>query len=218
MTTVDRSSALRPGTEAWLGDHDLYLFGEGTHDRLWEQLGAHPFDGGVRFAVWAPNAERVSVVGDFSGWRPESHDLHPVGSSGIWAGSVDDIDVGERYKFHIWSRFGGYRVDKADPFAFRAEEPPRTASVVHDLAFEWHDADWLAKRGDRIGLSAPVSIYEVHPGSWMRDEHGGWLTYRDLGERLADHVTRLGFTHVELLPIMEHPFYGSWGYQTTGYF
>ena len=215
---TERTGSPRPGTEAWLGDHDVHLFGEGTHDRLWQQLGAHPYEGGVRFAVWAPNAERVTVLGDFSGWNPDAHDLAPVGSSGIWAGAVDGIGVGETYKFHIRSRFGGYRVDKADPFAFRAEEPPRTASVVQDLWFDWHDDGWMRGRGDRIGLSDPVSIYELHAGSWMRDEHGGWLNYRAIGERLAAHANAHGFTHVELLPIMEHPFAGSWGYQTTGYF
>ncbi|HEX6132162.1 MAG TPA: 1,4-alpha-glucan branching protein GlgB [Actinomycetota bacterium] len=216
--TAARPARPRPGADGWLGEHDRYLFAEGTHARMWEQLGAHPDAGGVRFAVWAPNAERVSVVGDFDGWDPDAHDLEPVASSGIWAGAVAEARPGHAYKFHVRSRFGGYRVDKADPYAVRSEMPPRTASIVHDLAYAWHDDAWLAGRGERIALSAPVSIYEVHPGSWMRAADGGWLGYRELAERLADHVERLGFTHVELLPVMEHPFYGSWGYQTTGYF
>jgi 1,4-alpha-glucan branching enzyme len=207
-----------PGTGGWLGDQDRYLFAEGTHQRLWEQLGAHLVEGGVRFAVWAPNAEGVWVTGSFCDWDREAHALRPVESSGIWAGAVPGVRAGDPYKFHIASRHGGYRVDKADPFAIRTEVPPRTASLVHTLDYDWHDEDWLADRADRIALSAPVSIYEAHLGSWMRSTDGEWLGYRELGERLAEHVARLGFTHVELLPIMEHPFSGSWGYQTTGYF
>jgi 1,4-alpha-glucan branching enzyme len=207
-------AALRHGLSA----DDVYLFAEGTHGRLAEKLGAHPGPDGASFAVWAPNAEYVSVAGDFNGWDPEAHALEPVWSSGIWAGHVDDARSGQVYKFHIRSRHAGYRVDKADPFAFHAETPPKTGSVVWDLAYEWGDGEWLHGRGDRNSLAAPTSIYEVHLGSWRRGPDGGWLGYRDVAEPLATHALELGFTHVELLPVMEHPFYGSWGYQTTGYF
>jgi 1,4-alpha-glucan branching enzyme len=197
---------------------DLYLFAEGTNGRLAEKLGAHVRVDGTSFSVWAPNAERVSVIGDFNGWNAESHPLEPVHSSGIWVTYVEGARAGQTYKFHIRSRHAGYRVDKADPFAFRAETPPRTGSVVWDLAYDWGDAEWLASRAERNELSAPMSIYEVHLGSWRRGPDGGWLGYRDVAPQLAEHALDLGFTHVELLPIMEHPFYGSWGYQTTGYF
>jgi 1,4-alpha-glucan branching enzyme len=201
-----------------LSADDLYLFGEGTHGQLAAKMGAHVGPDGTAFAVWAPNAERTSVIGDFNGWDVESHPLEPVGSSGIWSGSVEGAHEGQTYKFHIRSRHAGYRVDKADPFAFRTETPPKTGSVVWDLAYDWGDADWLGARTQRNDLSAPTSIYEVHLGSWRRGPDGAWLGYRDVASPLADHALDLGFTHVELLPIMEHPFYGSWGYQTTGYF
>ncbi|HEX6399238.1 MAG TPA: 1,4-alpha-glucan branching protein GlgB [Actinomycetota bacterium] len=201
-----------------LSGDDLYLFGEGTHARLADKLGAHPGPHGTTFAVWAPNAEHVSVVGDFNGWDPDTDPLEPVGSSGIWAGAVAGAAPGQVYKFHVRSRVGRYRVDKADPFAVRTETPPRTGSVIWDLEYDWGDAAWLSRRGERSALAAPLSIYEVHVGSWRRSSDGGWLGYRELAEPLADHALDLGFTHVELLPVMEHPFYGSWGYQTTGYF
>jgi 1,4-alpha-glucan branching enzyme len=197
---------------------DVYLFNEGTHSRLWEKLGAHVIDEGTHLAVWAPNAERVSVIGDFNGWNPEADDLLPVESSGIWSRFMPGMRPGTPYKFHIRSRWGGYRVDKADPFAFHAETPPRTGSIVWDLSYDWGDAGWMASRHGRNALSAPMSTYEVHLGSWMRGEGGRWLTYRELAERLTEHVVNMGFTHVEFLPVMEHPFSGSWGYQTTGYF
>jgi 1,4-alpha-glucan branching enzyme len=197
---------------------DLYLFAEGTHGRLASKLGAHVRPDGTSFAVWAPNAERVAVIGDFNGWDPGSAPLEPVASSGIWSGRIEGAHEGQTYKFHIRSRHDAYRVDKADPFAFRAETPPKTGSIVWDLAYDWGDAEWLATRAERNGLSAPMSIYEVHLGSWRRGPDEGWLGYRDVAPQLADHALDLGFTHVELLPIMEHPFYGSWGYQTTGYF
>ena len=197
---------------------DLYLFGEGTHGRLAMKLGAHPRRDGTSFAIWAPNAERVSVIGDFNGWDAASDPLEPVASSGIWSGRVAEAHEGHTYKFHIRSRFAGYRVDKADPFALRAETPPKTGSIVWDLTYDWGDAEWLSTRAERNGLSTPMSIYEVHLGSWRRGHDQGWLGYRDVAPPLAEHALDLGFTHVELLPIMEHPFYGSWGYQTTGYF
>ncbi|HSU81271.1 MAG TPA: 1,4-alpha-glucan branching protein GlgB [Thermoanaerobaculia bacterium] len=205
-------------------DHDLYLFNEGTHFRLYEKLGAHPGDDGDRqgtwFAVWAPDAETVSVIGDFNGWDKRATPMAQRAQSGIWEAFVPDVTPGVRYKYHVVSRYRGYRADKADPFAFFAETPPARASVVWDLEYDWWDADWLLARGGRQSLTAPMSIYELHLGSWRRvpEEGDRFLTYREMAPLLADHVKRLGFTHVEMLPVMEHPFYGSWGYQSLGYF
>ncbi|MFP4148496.1 MAG: 1,4-alpha-glucan branching protein GlgB [Nitriliruptoraceae bacterium] len=207
-------------------DDDLFLFNEGTHLRLWEKLGAHlatDEDGvdGVHFAVWAPNAREVTVIGDFNGWDRHSPEgrMWARGVSGIWERFVPGATVGDGYKFHVVSHHGGYAVDKADPYAVHAETPPLTASKVWDLAYAWDDAEWMATRGERQGLDAPMAIYEVHLGSWRRSEDGNRpLTYRELAEPLIYHVQAMGFTHVEFLPIMEHPFYGSWGYQSTGYF
>ena len=203
---------------------DLYLFNEGSHVRLYDKLGARPMtvDGvpGAHFAVWAPGAEQVSVFGDFNGWDNAAHPMRSREASGIWERFVPDVPLGALYKYHIVSRDGRYRVDKADPFAVRAERPPGTASVVWDLDYAWGDADWMAGRRRRSALDRPVAIFEVHLGSWMRapDEDYRFLTYRELAARLPGYVRRMGFTHVELMPVMEHPFYGSWGYQTTGYF
>jgi len=210
--------------QSLLTDDDLYLFNEGSWLRAYEKLGAHPVqlgdETGVYFAVWAPNAREVSVIGDFNGWKPGVHPLAPRGNSGIWEGFLPGIGVGARYKYHIVSHYNNYRVDKADPYGVFHETPPRTASIVWDLSYEWHDQQWMAQRRQRNALDAPMLIYEVHLGSWMRvpEEGNRWLTYRELAPKLAEHVQRLGFTHVEFLPIMEHPFYGSWGYQITGYF
>jgi 1,4-alpha-glucan branching enzyme len=205
-----------------LTPEDLYLFNEGNHARLYERLGAHlmEVDGtpGTYFAVWAPNAASVAVIGDFNRWDASSAPLRPLEASGIWEGFVSGAGVGTRYKFHVLSQHRGYRVDKADPFAFASERSPGTASVVWDPAYAWGDADWMSGRRARNSLQAPMSAYEVHLGSWMRAPSGVPLSYRDLATRLADYVTRAGFTHVELMPVMEHPFYGSWGYQITGYF
>ena len=208
-----------------LGEQDLYLFNQGTHDRMYRKLGSHlsTVDGrsGVTLAVWAPNAASVTVMGEFNDWDKTSHPLHAVEASGIWQGFVPGLGRGAVYKYHLRSRLGdGHAVDKADPFAFRQEMPPRTGSVVWDLDYEWGDAAWMGARKARAGLSAPVSIYEVHLGSWRRapEEGEGFLTYREVAPLLAEYVVKMGFTHVQLLPIMEHPFYGSWGYQTTGYF
>ncbi|HEX6266547.1 MAG TPA: 1,4-alpha-glucan branching enzyme, partial [Burkholderiales bacterium] len=203
-----------------LTGHDLYLFREGTHARLYEKLGAHPVEGATEFAVWAPNAASVSVIGDFNGWDPKRDPMRPAGDAGIWQARVAEARQGSVYKFHIVSRHAGYRVDKADPYAFRAETAPKTASVVWDLEYPWGDAEWMRTRGSRNALDAPHSAYEVHLGSWMRspDDPGQVLGFRELAPRLAEYAKRLGFTHVELMPIMEHPFYGSWGYQCTGYF
>src|SRR3984893_17512380 len=207
-----------------LSDQDLYLFNEGSNYRIYEKMGAHLItrsgQSGGCFSVCAPNAHVVSVVGNFNEWAPQAHRLEPRGSSGIWEGFVPGVTKGALYKFHIESRRHGYRVDKADPVGLLHEKPPRTASVVWDLEYEWGDREWMEKRAARNSLRAPHSIYEVHLGSWMRvpEEHNRPLTYRETAPRLADHVSRTGFTHVEFLPVMEHPFYGSWGYQTTGYF
>jgi 1,4-alpha-glucan branching enzyme len=203
---------------------DLFLFNQGNHFKLWDKLGSHPItdDGaeGVYFAVWAPDAERVSVTGDFNDWNRGSHPLESRGQSGIWEGFLPGLRRGTLYKYHVISRYDGYRVDKADPFGVHHEVPPKTASVVWDLDYTWGDAEWLAKRAGRDRLDAPISVYELHLGSWMRvpEEQNRWLSYRELAPRLAEYVTGMGFTHVEFMPVMEHPFYGSWGYQVTGFF
>jgi 1,4-alpha-glucan branching enzyme len=207
-----------------LSDQDLYLFNEGSNYRLYDKMGAHlvsrnGIEGAV-FSVWAPNARLVSVIGSFNAWGPRTNLLAPCGNSGIWEGFIPGVTKGALYKFHIESRGHGYHVDKADPIGLWHEKPPRTASVVWDLDYEWGDREWMKKRAGRNSLRAPQSIYEVHLGSWMRvpEEHNRPLTYRETAPRLAEYVGRMGFTHVEFLPVMEHPFYGSWGYQTTGYF
>ena len=207
-----------------LSDQDLYLFNEGSHYRIYDKLGAHLVDvdgvPGAGFAVWAPAARDVSVVGDFNGWNNRANVLSPRGTSGIWEGFIPGLHKGALYKFHISSHHHGYQVDKADPFGILHEKPPRTASVVWDLDYQWGDQQWMERRYQRNSLNAPQAVYEVHLGSWMRvaEEHNRPMTYRELAPRLAAYAGRMGFTHVELLPIMEHPFYGSWGYQTTGYF
>lgn len=205
--------------------YDLYLFGEGTHRRAYEKLGAHvgEVDGrrGVHFAVWAPNANQVSVIGDHNAWNPDANPLILRTEAGIWEGFVPDIGINTLYKYHIISRYRGYRVDKADPFGFAAEIRPRTASRVCDLGnYSWGDGRWMENRKYRNSLDSPISIYEVHLGSWKRvpEEGNRWLTYRELAVQLADYVHDAGFTHVEFLPVTEHPFDGSWGYQTIGYF
>ena len=207
-----------------LTEDDLHLFNEGSHYRLYHKLGAHPLTAtgiaGTYFAVWAPDALNVSVMGDFNHWSKSAHSLHPRGSSGIWEGFIPGVQTGAAYKYHIVSRYHGYQVDKADPVAFFNEVPPRTASIVHTLDYQWGDQDWMRRRHQHNSLNSPIAIYEVHLGSWMRapEEGNRWLSYRELAPRLADYVRRMGFTHVEFLPVMEHPFYGSWGYQITGYF
>ncbi|MEZ4404098.1 MAG: 1,4-alpha-glucan branching protein GlgB [Kofleriaceae bacterium] len=201
-----------------LTDDDLHLFNEGTHVRLHHKLGAHVVPDGVAFAVWAPNARAVAVIGDWDGWGP-GLPLVRRAASGIWEGVVATAHAGHRYKYRVVGADGGV-VDKADPFAAAAELPPATASVVWAQRHQWADAAWMAGRGAAARLDRPWSIYEVHLGSWMRADGrtGAPLGYRELGHRLAAHAGGLGFTHVELLPLLEHPFYGSWGYQVTGYF
>ena len=207
-----------------LTDDDLYLFNEGNHSRLYEKLGSHCLNAngveGTYFAVWAPDAEQVYVTGDFNGWDRASHPMRPRGQSGIWECFVPGLGKGILYKYHVRSRYNGYQVDKTDPFAFYDEVPPKTASVVWNLDYTWGDVEWMEKRRSRNSLDSPIAIYEVHLGSWRRvpEEGNRPLTYRELAPRLAEYVQRMGFTHVEFLPIMEHPFYASWGYQATGYF
>src|SRR4051812_3450390 len=199
--------------------HDQYLFREGTHSRLYEKLGAHFLGDETHFAVWAPNATSVSVVGDWNSWDPRADPMQGS-DAGVWQVRVAKAKPGCVYKFHIVSGNGAYRVDKADPYAFRAEQPPKTGSMVWDLSYEWGDRAWMADRKRRNSLDAPWSIYEVHLGSWRRDpsKPERQLSYGEIAPMLAEYCQKMRFTHVELLPIMEHPFYGSWGYQTTGYF
>ncbi|HYM49404.1 MAG TPA: 1,4-alpha-glucan branching protein GlgB [Candidatus Limnocylindrales bacterium] len=206
-----------------LSEDDLFLFNEGTHYRLYDKLGAHPVSvegrSGTYFAVWAPNASAVSVVGPFNGWRPGATPLKPRGQSGIWEGYVPGAEHGALYKYLITTRTGQV-LEKSDPYAFFGEIPPKSASIVWNLDYEWKDQRWMASRDSRNALDAPFLVYEVHIGSWMRVAEEGYrsLSYRELATRLADYVEEMGFTHVEFLPVMEHPFFGSWGYQTTGYF
>ncbi len=206
-------------------DHDVYLFKQGRHFRLYQELGAHAGQQegkeGTWFRVWAPNAEAVSVIGDFNSWSNTAHPMSPrLDSSGIWELFVGGAGQGTVYKYHIRSRHNGFVVDKGDPFATSWEVPPRTGSVVRDLAYSWNDSTWMSERHEANALHAPMSIYEVHLGSWRRvpEEHNRSLTYRETAPLLAEYVRDMGFTHVEFLPVMEHPFYGSWGYQTVGFF
>jgi 1,4-alpha-glucan branching enzyme len=208
-----------------LTEQDIYLFREGTFFQAYDKLGAHVVqrDGvaGTEFAVWAPNAESVSVIGDFNGWEPSANPIRRLeGDSGIWQEFVSGVREGSLYKFHIVSRYGGFTTEKSDPFAYQSETPPLTASIVRNLRYSWNDRDWMERRIDANGLDAPMSIYEVHLGSWRRVPGDGNrpLRFRELAAELTEHVLEMGFTHVELLPIMEHPFYGSWGYQVTGFF
>jgi 1,4-alpha-glucan branching enzyme len=207
-----------------LTERDIYHFREGSYVRAYDKLGAHTTGAGAavatQFAVWAPNAEAVSVIGDFNGWRPGAHPLSArADSSGIWEGRLPGVGKGALYKYHVRSR-RSTSAEKSDPYAFYAEVPPRTASVVWELEYPWQDQEWLTRRAAANALAAPWSIYEVHLGSWRRVPEDGNrpLSYREFAHQLADYVCELGFTHVELLPLMEHPFYGSWGYQVTGYF
>jgi len=223
--TVSEGGALHARSDvSLLLDGDLHLFNEGTHLRLYDKLGAHYLKTdhleGTFFAVWAPNAERVFLMTEANEWSDSETELFPRGSSGIWEGFVEGLHPGAAYKFHILSRQNGYRVDKADPFAFHTELPPKTASIIWNPSYAWRDGEWMATRGARNSLQSPMSIYELHLGSWARVPEQGArsLTYRELAGRLPQYVRERGFTHVEFLPVMEHPFYGSWGYQTTGYF
>ncbi|MFP4348996.1 MAG: 1,4-alpha-glucan branching protein GlgB [Thermodesulfobacteriota bacterium] len=207
-----------------LSRDDIYLFNEGSHFRIYEKLGAHPAEHGGRpgiyFAVWAPNAEHVGVMGSFNDWDKDRHPLQPFESSGIWHGFIPGLESGTVYKYHVRSRHQGYRADKTDPFAFFTELSPQTASVAWDLEYDWQDGEWMNNRKGPNNLNAPISIYEMHLGSWMHvpEEGDRPLTYREMAPRLVDYLHKMGFTHVEFLPVMEHPFYGSWGYQSLGFF
>jgi 1,4-alpha-glucan branching enzyme len=210
-----------------LSDFDLHLFSEGTHLRLYEKFGAQLTEhGGVRgvcFSVWAPNAERVSVIGDFNQWDGRRNPMRPRGASGMWEIFMPGLQQGDLYKFEIKTRYQGYIATKSDPLAFAAELRPKTASAVWDInRYQWHDESWMAERGRRQALDAPMAIYEVHLGSWKREsspEYGRrWLTYRELAEDLVPYVKDMGYTHIELMPVTEYPYDGSWGYQTTGYY
>jgi 1,4-alpha-glucan branching enzyme len=206
-------------------DYDIFLFREGKHSRLYDKLGSHPMvlDGaaGTHFAVWAPNARKVSVVGDFNSWKSGSCLLfaHEDGS-GLWEGFIPGVGDGALYKYAISSKYGGYSVEKGDPFAFLCETPPKTASVVHDPTFDWNDAKWASDRPRVSSLDSPLSVYECHLGSWRRvpEEQDRPLSYLELARYLPRYLNEMGYSHVEFLPLMEHPFYGSWGYQITGFF
>ncbi len=200
-------------------EQDIHLFREGTHSHLFENLGCHPAEDGqgARFAVWAPNARSVSVIGAWNGWSSDADALHPrYDGSGVWEGQAPHAQPGQSYKYRIVTQ-DGRSLDKADPVAFYGETPPATASRVWSLAYDWQDDGWMRTRAEKNALDAPVSIYECHVGSWRRHD-GQFLGWRELARSLGDYLTDLGFTHVELMPVTEHPFYGSWGYQTTGYF
>ncbi|MCA9266146.1 MAG: 1,4-alpha-glucan branching enzyme, partial [Planctomycetales bacterium] len=206
-----------------LSDFDRYLIGEGRHWDIYERLGAHvrEIEGvtGVHFAVWAPNAERVSVVGDFNGWDGTSQPMRNRGANGIWELFIPGMSAGEKYKYRVTR--DGHSIDKCDPYGAAAEVPPRTASIVSDLSkYAWGDEAWLERRKSQNPLEQPVSVYEVHLGSWKRHGTGpcDWLDYRELAHQLVDYCHEMGYTHIELLPVSEHPFTGSWGYQTVGYY
>ncbi|HET9652383.1 MAG TPA: 1,4-alpha-glucan branching protein GlgB, partial [Usitatibacter sp.] len=207
---------------AMLTEQDIYLFREGTHSKLYRSLGCHLLPesegGGAQFAVWAPNARDVSIIGDWNGWKRGVDVLKPRwDSSGIWEAYVPQARRGQAYKFAIRTTHGHVE-DRADPFAFFNEVPPATASRAWTLEYGWGDTQWMQTRHDHNGMSAPMSIYELHVGSWRRSSNDRLPTYREIAVPLAEYVKWLGFTHVELMPVTEHPFYGSWGYQTTGYF
>ncbi len=204
-------------------DFDINLFKAGKHYRLYEKFGAHEIelDGekGVYFSVWAPSAKTVSVVGDFNYWNDSEHQLNVRwDSSGIWEGFIPNLKQGTLYKFKIGAH-NGVTTEKADPYSFYCETPPKTASIVYDInTYQWKDSDWMSYRQDKNGLDKPYSVYEVHLGSWMRKEENKFLTYSDLANSLVSYIKEMGYTHIELMPIMEYPYDPSWGYQLTGYF
>jgi 1,4-alpha-glucan branching enzyme len=209
----------------FITDFDLYLFNEGNHLHVYDKLGSHPETGtrtGVHFAVWAPNADRVAVLGDFNGWNGAAHVLKPLAASGVWYGFIPGLKSGECYKYEIRSRQSGELMQKIDPYAFAFEVPPKSASIVWDHSgYAWHDDEWMQRRAEKQGwFQRPMAIYEAHLGSWRRVPEQGdrFLTYRELGDQLVPYVKEMGYTHIELLPVMEHPFAGSWGYQVIGYY
>ena len=207
-----------------MGELDLYLFGQGDHHKIYEKLGAHPMEvngvKGVYFAVWAPNARNVSVVGNFNVWHGGKHQMRVLGSSGVWELFVPDIGVGEVYKYEVKDQAGNI-FEKSDPYGFRFEFRPSTASIVADInKYEWGDQEWMDRRQKTDPLGQPISVYEVHLGSWMRipEEGNRFLTYRELAHELVEYVQEMGYTHIQLLPVAEHPLDASWGYQVLGYF
>ncbi len=228
-----RASNREQDIPSFLSDYDLYLFGQGRHYQIYEKMGAHPRTvngvAGVNFAVWAPNALSVSVIGDFNNWNRSANPMYRRHNDlGVWECFVPGLKAGALYKFAIYSRYNSYTVDKTDPYGFAAELRPNTASIVADISqYQWGDGEWMRERGRHQQLDAPISIYEVHLGSWKHiperhvegnPEEDRFLTYRELAVELAAYVKDLGFTHIELLPITEYPFDGSWGYQVTGYY
>lgn len=202
------------------GELDAYLMREGKHPRLYQTLGSHPAGDGTRFAVWAPNAESVGVMGDFNGWRAEASPMTRIDDTGVWQCTIPGVGHGSLYKYEVTANLGKFRVAKADPFARHGETAPGTASIVWHREYEWGDTAWMKARETRRSHDTPMSIYEVHLGSWMRvpEDRERSLSYLEIAPKLVEYVTKVGFTHVELLPVAEHPFYGSWGYETTGYF
>jgi 1,4-alpha-glucan branching enzyme len=210
----------KPDGDSLFNDNDYYFFQEGTHTHLADVLGARLHGDGAAFGVWAPNARFVSVIGDFNGWNKQASPLTATGRAGIWQGFVQGARNGAKYQFYIESAANEYTVMKADPFGVFQDTPPNTASILWTLDYSWGDDDWMRRRAGANSLNAPMSIYEVHLGSWRRVPEDGnrSLTYNELADRLIPYVKEMGFTHVEFMPVMEHPFYGSWGYQTTGYF
>jgi 1,4-alpha-glucan branching enzyme len=218
MIDPTAGSTFGAGGVAELGEQDVYLFREGTHAFLDSVMGCSLRGDSAVFRVWAPNAQRVSVTGDFNRWDADANPLlSRADETGIWEGSVPGVSRGDAYKYRIVTR-DGTALDKADPFAFYAEVAPATASRAWSLEYAWNDGSWMSSRGARNALDAPMSIYELHFGSWRREDGTRLPTYRGMAQPLADYLRASGFTHVEFLPLMEHPFYGSWGYQTTGYF
>jgi len=224
----EQASTGEQDTSSILSDFDLYLFGQGKHHRIYEKMGAHACTvngvAGVNFAVWAPNAQTVSVIGDFNGWQHAAHPMHLRHIDlGVWECFIPGLQIGALYKYAVYSRYNNYVAEKSDPYGFAAELRPQTASIVADIhQHQWQDEAWMQERAQHQQLSSPISIYEVHLGSWRHviEESGEnrSMTYRELAHALAPYVKELGFTHVELLPITEYPYDGSWGYQVTGYF
>lgn len=207
--------------QPFISDHDIHLFNEGRYFRLYDRMGAHALPGGgVHFAVWAPNAKSVSVIGTFNHWDNARHYLEPRGQSGLWTGVIPEAKESDLYKYHIVSHNGDYTTDRADPVGFLHETPPKTASIVKRLSYNWQDSDWMQNRGSRQNLDRPMSVYELHLGSWRSkvEDYNRPLTYVEMADELVSYIAWLGFTHVEFMPVMEHPFGGSWGYQLTGYF
>ncbi len=199
------------------GSVDLHLFGEGRHEQLWDFLGAHLSEDGATFTLWAPNALEVQVAGEWSGWDGSQHPMARVGSSGVWHAQVEGAREGQQYVFRVRTADGSWH-DRADPMARRSERSPGTASVLWRSSHEWHDAEWIARRGERPAVNAPMSTYEVHLASWRKHPDGSLHSYDELAEALPAYVADLGFTHVEFMPVMQHPFGGSWGYHVTSYY